>query len=217
MEWAGNLGAIHKRISAWPLPQASDGVPFVKVVERLANVAPKNTIVCLDAGTFAAPVYRHFPFVFPQRLMAPLSGAMGYGTPSAVASQLRLKDHTVVCLVGDGGFLMTGNEIIAAVERNLPILFILSNNNCYGSIRVHQEKTYPGRHVGTTLSNPDFIGIARSFGVEAERVTKLEEIDAAIARGLDARRPYFIEVQSSLSAILPGTKSEVAAVERSGN
>jgi acetolactate synthase-1/2/3 large subunit len=216
--WAEELNAIYKKICAWPSPEVSDGVPFVKVVEKLAHVAPRDLVVCLDAGTFAAPVYRHFPFVFPQRLMSPLSGAMGYGTPSAVATQLRLGgDQPVVCMVGDGGFLMTGNEMIAAVERKLPILFILSNNNCYGSIRVHQDKTYPGRHVGTTLINPDFIALARSFGVEAERVTKLEEVEAALTRGLQARHPYFIEVSSSLSAILPSSNVAAAVAERSGD
>ncbi|MDT4874698.1 acetolactate synthase, large subunit, biosynthetic type [compost metagenome] len=112
---------------------------------------------------------------------------------------------------------MTGNEMIAAVEHELPILFIVSNNNCYGSIRIHQDKAYPGRHLGTTLSNPDFVGIARSFGVEAERVTKIDDIEGAIQRGLLAKRPYFIEVQSSLSAILPGSSINAPAVERSGD
>jgi acetolactate synthase-1/2/3 large subunit len=215
--WAEELNAIYKKICAWPSPEVSDGVPFVKVVEKLAHVAPPDLVICLDAGTFAAPVYRHFPFVFPQRLMSPLSGAMGYGTPSAVATQLRLSDQPVVCMVGDGGFLMTGNEMIAAVERKLPILFILSNNNCYGSIRVHQDKTYPGRCVGTTLTNPDFIALAQSFGVESERVTKVEEVEAALMRGLEARRPYFIEVSSSLSAILPSLNGTAVIAERSGD
>ncbi|MDK3022653.1 thiamine pyrophosphate-binding protein [Cupriavidus taiwanensis] len=215
--WAKRLNDIYKCISAWPDPEVSDGIPFVKVVQSLSRMAPADTVICLDAGTFAAPVYRHFPFSFPQRLMAPLSGAMGYGTPSAVASQLRLKGATVVCMVGDGGFLMTGNEMIAAVERKLPILFILANNNCYGSIRVHQELTYKDRHLGTTLSNPDFVSLARSFGVEAERVEVLEEVDAAIERGLAAKGPYLIEVHASLAAILPVRGAAAPALERSGN
>jgi acetolactate synthase I/II/III large subunit len=214
--WASSLRSIHERIAAWPSPKPSDGVPFVTVVEKLAASAPKDAIICLDAGAFAAPVYRHFPFSYPQRLMAPLSGAMGYGTPSAIASQLRRKDQRVICMMGDGGFMMTGNEMIVAVDRNLPILFILSNNNCYGSIRVHQEKEYPGRHVGTTLTNPNFIGIAHSFGIASERVTKLEEVDAALARGLASRSPYFIEVMSSLSAILPSKASLSLEPKRSG-
>jgi acetolactate synthase-1/2/3 large subunit len=207
---------MHADIARWPSIAVEDGVPFASVVERLAAIAPPNLAVCLDAGTFAAPVYRHFPFVYPQRLMAPLSGAMGYGTPAAVATKLRHPERPVVCMVGDGGFLMTGNEMIAAVERALPIVFILSNNNCYGSIRVHQDKTYPGRHVGTTLSNPDFVAIARAFGIQAERVDAADQIDGALDRAFHAQAPYFIEVRTSLDAILPRA-SQPAVQARSGN
>ena len=213
--WASTLREIHQRIACYPTSKkVDDGVPFVTVVEKLAALAESNTIICLDAGTFAAPVYRHFPFVYPQRLVAPLVGAMGYGTPAAVASQLRHPDRPVVCMVGDGGFLMTGNEMIAAVERDLPILFILSNNHCYGSIRVHQDKSYADRRpVGTTLGNPDFVALARAFGVEAERVDALDQIDAALSRGLRARRPYLIEVSTSLSAILSSRQHTVSTAQ----
>lgn len=202
-EWNSQLREMFKEIAAWPTRTADDGVGFSHVVQSLSHQAPENAIVCLDAGTFAAPVYRHFQFAYPQRLMAPLSGAMGYGTPAAVATQLRRPDARVICMVGDGGFMMTGNEMIVAVERKLPILFILSNNGCYGSIRVHQELNYPGRHVGTSLFNPDFLRVAEGFGVASESVTAQSQIDAAIRRGLKASGPYFIEVQTSFKAALP--------------
>lgn len=204
--WLAELRAIHANIAAWPEAHASDGIPFVNVVRQLSRRFPADGIICLDAGTFAAPVYRHHPFVYPQRMMASISGAMGYGTPAAIATQLRFKDRRVACLVGDGGFMMTGNEMIAAVERQLPILFILANNNCYGSIRVHQERDYPRRRqVGTGLRNPDFVGIARSFGMTAERVDRIEAVEAALERGLASASPYFIEVATSLAATLPKT------------
>ncbi|MFL9919533.1 thiamine pyrophosphate-binding protein [Paraburkholderia fungorum] len=202
-QWHARLRGIATRIAQWPEERAGDGVSFVNVVRSLGQHAPEDAVICVDAGTFAAPVYRHFPFRYPQRLMAPLSGAMGYGTPAAVATQLRLPAQKTICLVGDGGFTMTGNEMIAAVTRQLPILFIVSNNNCYGSIRIHQERSYPGRHVGTSLTNPDFVKIAGAFGIEAERVTAPEEVDAAIQRGLAAQQPYFIEIRSSIEAVLP--------------
>ena len=202
--WCQQLRGIFEKIAAWPTREADDGVAFTHVVKALAQQAPKDAIICLDAGTFAAPVYRHFAFTYPQRLMAPLSGAMGYGTPAAVAAQLRYPQAKVICMVGDGGFMMTGNEMIAAVERNLPILFILSNNNCYASIRIHQERQYPNRQVvGTSLFNPDFIRVAEGFGVQCEAVTETGMIEAAIARGLAATGPYFIEVQTSLNVVLP--------------
>lgn len=215
LEWSHRVRAVAARIAEWPRPDASDGVPFVDVARALAQHAPDDAAICLDAGTFAAPVYRHFPFRDPQRLMAPLSGAMGYGVPAAIATQLRRPQGKTVCLVGDGGFLMTGNEMIAAVERQLPILFIVSNNNCYGSIRIHQERAYPGRHVGTTLSNPDFVQLARAFGVAAERLSHPHDIDAAIARGMAARGPYLIEVTTSLASVLP--QAAEPAGGRSGN
>lgn len=202
-EWAASLRALRQEIAAWPQRQAKDGIPFYRVVQALAQQAPENLHVCLDAGTFAAPVYRHFDFDYPRRLMAPLAGAMGYGTPAAIATQLRNPEVPVVCMVGDGGFMMTGNEMIAAVERQLPILFILSNNACYASIRIHQEREYGVRHPGTSLYNPDFAAIARGFGMQAEAITSEDQIEAALARGLAARQPYFIEVKTSLHAVLP--------------
>lgn len=221
--WAATLRAIRQRTAAWPdpaagdpaagAPAADDGVPFVEVVRTLASLAPGDIAVCLDAGTFAAPVYRHFQFVYPQRLMASQSGAMGYGTPAAIAAQLRHPRRKVVCLVGDGGFLMTGNEMAAAAERGLPILFIVSNNNCYGSIRLHQARTYPGRYVGTNLASPDFTMMARAFGVQAEYLTRADQLHGAIARGLASDAPYLLEVRTSLGAILPPGASRVAGVD----
>ena len=204
-EWASGLRQLHSQIAAWPQRQARDGVRFAEVVRHLKTLAPADVRVCLDAGTFAAPVYRHFGFDDPQRLMAPLAGAMGYGTPAAVATALREPGSQVVCMVGDGGFMMTGNEMIAAVQRRLPILFILANNGSYASIRIHQERAYPTRHPGTDLFNPDFLAIAQGFGMAAERVDREEHIEAALQRGLQADGPYFIEVMTSLQVTLPLT------------
>lgn len=215
-DWAASLRAIRERVAAWPSPKADDGVPFVSVVRALAEQTPADLMVCLDAGTFAAPVYRHFPFAYPQRLMASQSGAMGYGTPAAIASQLRNPQSKVVCLVGDGGFMMTGNEMMAAAERGLPVFFIVSNNNCYGSIRVHQARTYPGRYVGTNLASPDFTMMARAFGMQTEHVTRQDQVDAAIARGLAATAPYFLEVKTSLAAILPDGADSEAGIDLLG-
>ncbi|MBV2158620.1 pyruvate decarboxylase [Achromobacter denitrificans] len=212
-DWAASLRAIRERAAAWPSPVAEDGVPFVSVVRALAEQAPSDLMVCLDAGTFAAPVYRHFPFAAPQRLMASQSGAMGYGTPAAIASQLRFPSRKVVCLVGDGGFMMTGNEMIAAAEHGLPVFFIVSNNNCYGSIRLHQARTYPGRYTGTSLASPDFTMIARAFGMRTERVTRADQVAGAVARGLASTAPCLVEVKTSLGAILPAGVGSEAGVD----
>ncbi len=210
--WAQKLNEMATTHAHWPTESASDGIPFVNIVQAVQKHAPADTAICVDAGTFAAPVYRYFKFTYPQRLMAPLSGAMGYGTPAAIATQLRRPSSRVVCMVGDGGFMMTGNEMIAAVERKLPIIFILSNNNSYGSIRIHQEKEYPGRHRGTTLFNPDFTALAASFGMKSLRLSKVEEVDKAIEWAIGTREPLFIEVMTSLENVLP--KSREARIEK---
>jgi acetolactate synthase-1/2/3 large subunit len=201
--WVHRLRQAHLQIAAWPSRQADDGVRFFEVVRHLKALAPDDLRVCLDAGTFAAPVYRHFGFDFPQRLMAPLSGAMGYGTPAAVATALREPQHPVVCMVGDGGFMMTGNEMILAVQRQLPILFILANNGSYASIRIHQDRAYPSRHLGTDLFNPDFAAMAKGFGMSVEKLEREDQIEDALQRGLQAKGPYFIEVKTSLNVTLP--------------
>ncbi|MDP1952617.1 MAG: thiamine pyrophosphate-dependent enzyme, partial [Betaproteobacteria bacterium] len=206
--WARRLQDIRVAFTAWPRREAGDGVDFAQVVKAVREQAASDAIVCLDAGTFAAPVYRHFGFVPPQRLMSPLSGTMGYGTPAAIASQLRFPGRQVICMVGDGGFMMTGNEMIAAVERKLPILFILANNGSYASIRIQQELHYPGRVLGTSLFNPDFEQIARAFGMQAECVSRIEEVPAAIKRGLAGDGPHFIEVKASLSVTLPARRTD---------
>ena len=202
-EWLKTLRQHALPYAAWPNREAKQGVNFTDIVRAVADNATRDTTVCLDAGTFAAPVYRHFNFKSGQRLMAPLAGAMGYGTPAALACALRDPTRTTVCMVGDGGFLMTGNEMILAVERKLPIIFIVSNNSSYGSIRLHQERGYPGRVSGTSLFNPDFYTLATSFGMKAARIDNKTEIDAVIKAALLSREPLLIEVNTSLDAILP--------------
>lgn len=206
--WAQRLQDIREDHCAWPQRSAGDGIDFAQVVKCVRGQASADAIVCLDAGTFAAPVYRHFGFVPPQRLMSPLSGTMGYGTPAAIASQLRFPGRQVICMVGDGGFMMTGNEMIAAVERKLPILFILANNGSYASIRIQQELHYPGRVLGTGLFNPDFEQLARAFGMQAQRVVRLEAVAAAVKRGLAGDGPHFIEIKASLAVTLPQRRSD---------
>ena len=202
-EWLKTLRGHSLSWSAWPDRTPKKGVNFTEVVRAVMMQVSNQTTICLDAGTFAAPVYRHFTFKTGQRLMAPLAGAMGYGTPAALACALREPSRTTVCMVGDGGFLMTGNEMILAVERQLPIVFIVSNNASYGSIRLHQERSYPGRVSGTTLFNPDFHDLARSFGMASVRISNKDEIESVIQAALNQRKPILIEVNTSLDAILP--------------
>ena len=209
--WTTKLRELALAHARWPDPKAEDGIPFVKVVQAVHRYATADTAICVDAGAFGAPVYRHFAFVYPQRLMAPLSGAMGYGTPAAIATQLRRPHSRVICMVGDGGFMMTGNEMIAAVERKLPIVFILANNGSYGSIRIHQERAYPGRHRGTSLFNPDFTALAQAFGMKSLRLSNARDVDRTIEQAMWTDEPLFVEVMTSLQDVLVTSAQEPRA------
>ena len=201
-DWTRRLAAERRRIATPRPAQVDDGVAFERVVEEVGRCLPADGILTLDAGTFAAPAYRLVPFRPPQRLLAPIAGAMGFGVPAAVAACLRHPGRTVVCLVGDGGFLMTGNELALAVERRLALKVIVAVNGCYGSIRLHQERQYPGRTVGTSFANPDFELLGRAFGFPVTRIRHERELDH-LPGLLQGEGPAFVVVDASLAAILP--------------
>lgn len=204
--WLQSWQTFREQYMNWPsFEQRDDGVEFAEVVKTISDMADKNLTICLDAGTFAAPVYRHVPFTPGRRLMSPLSGAMGYGTPAAMACALRDPTREIVCMVGDGGMLMTGQEMILAVERKLPVLMVISSNGTYGSIRKHQEQHYPGRISGTSLFNPDFVAMAQSYGMPAWRIETQHQIKDIISQARDHIRnqpgPALIDVKTNLKAI----------------
>jgi acetolactate synthase-1/2/3 large subunit len=204
--WIDRLGAERRKIATPRALVADDGIPFESVVDLVGRNLPADAIVTLDAGTFAAPAYRIIPFAPPQRLLAPISGAMGFGVPAAVAAALREPARPVICFVGDGGFLMTGNELAVAMERKLPLKLILSENGLYGSIRIHQERDYPGRTTGTGFTNPDFELIGRAFGFNVTRLRTND--DLRVLPSILARPgPEFVVVDTSVSAILPAGRA----------
>jgi acetolactate synthase I/II/III large subunit len=200
--WIERVGAERRRIAAVRQYDVDDGIAFERVVEIVGESLSADGIVTLDAGVFAAPAYRIIPFAPPQRLLAPIAGAMGFGIPAAVAAALREPARQVICLVGDGGFLMTGNELAVAVERRLAIKVIVSENGVYGSIRLHQERAYPGRSVGTGFSNPDFALIGQAFGFPVTSLRHDPDL-ARLGEILQRPGPDFIVVDTSLQAILP--------------
>jgi acetolactate synthase-1/2/3 large subunit len=141
---------------------------------------------------------------FPSQL-APTSGAMGYGVPAAVAAKAVAPDRTVVCFSGDGDFLMSGQELATAVQYELPIVILVVDNGMYGTIRMHQERHFPGRVVGTDLVNPDFAAYARAFGAHGETVERTEEFAGALERALAAGRPAVLALRIDPEAINPRT------------
>ena len=166
---------------------------------------PEDAIICNGAGNFATWPHRFWPFTRYRSQLAPTSGAMGYGVPAAIAAKLVHPERTVVCFAGDGDFLMSGQELATAVQERADVLFLVVDNGMYGTIRMHQEREYPGRVTGTSLTNPDFAAYAASFGVHAARVASTEEFEPALERALAAEGPALLHLLVDPDAITPHT------------
>ncbi len=202
--WSGlraELRAVYERsLEPVALPGA---VRFADVVRTVSRMLPEDGIVCNGAGNYSAFVHRYFEYKGYRTQLAPTSGSMGYGLPAAIAAKLAHPTRPVVNFQGDGCFLMTGQELATAVQYALPIVTIVANNGAYGTIRMHQEREYPNRVIGTTLVNPDFAAYARSFGAEGLTVTDTREFAPAFAQALEARKPVVIDLKTDLEAISP--------------
>ena len=203
--WIDRLHAINADLSVWRPRRAPDGVVFGNVVAALARQLRRDAIVVPDAGISAALLYRYFPFRPPQLLFATVTGCMGWGIPGAVAVALREPDRQIVCVAGDGGFMMTGNELALAVERKLSICVFLSNNRSLGTIRFNQERDFPGRPSATDLSGPDFAALARSFGCTTYVIDSEDAVSETVSTALRTKGVVFVEVKTSLSAALPAS------------
>jgi acetolactate synthase-1/2/3 large subunit len=196
--WIKKAHALGAEKMLWDTQKADDGVPFGNVVAHLRDVIEDDAVTAIDAGNFSTFVHRLFDYKSTHIQLAAVAGAMGMGVPAAVAAALRAPDRQVVCFVGDGGYQMTGNEISVAVERNLPIRFIISNNGSLGTIRLYQEKTYPNRTLATNMSNPDFVKIAEAYGAKGFKIESNEDIVSVVKEAFAVDGPSLIEVNSSL-------------------
>ena len=155
---------------------------LAEVIRTVSEILPDNGIVTNGAGNYAAFLHRYFEYKSYRTQLAPTSGSMGYGLPAAIAAQLAHPDRPVVNFQGDGCFLMTGQELATAVQYALPIVTVIPNNGMYGTIRMHQEREYPSRVVGTTLVNPDFAAYARSFGADGYTIEATADFAPAFRR-----------------------------------
>jgi acetolactate synthase-1/2/3 large subunit len=178
-------------------------VQLAAVMAALRERLGPDAILTNGAGNFTVWAHRYYEFRRYPAQLAPRSGSMGYGVPAAVAAKAVHPDRTVVCVAGDGDFLMTGQELATAVQEDLAILVLVVNNGMYGTIRMHQERRYPGRVVGTDLRNPDFVALARAYGAHAALVERTEEIGAALDAALECGRPAVIELRVDPQAITP--------------
>jgi acetolactate synthase-1/2/3 large subunit len=205
-EWEENLR--HQ-----PMP---GDVDLGDVMAFLRGRLPGDAILTNGAGNFSVWAHRFYRFTRYRTQLGPTSGAMGYGLPAAVAAKLVHPERIVVCFTGDGDFLMTGQELATAVQYELPVVVVLVNNRMYGTIRMHQERHYPGRVVGTDLVNPDFAAFAAAFDAHGETVEATADFEPAFERALESRRPALLELRVDPEAITPrATLSQLrAAAER---
>ena len=185
-------------------------VKLAEVVRTVSQMLPEDGIVTNGAGNYAAFVHRYFEYKRYRTQLAPTSGSMGYGLPAAIAAKLAHPTRAVVNFQGDGCFMMTGQELATAVQYALPIVTVIANNGMYGTIRMHQERDYPNRVVGTTLMNPDFAAYARSFGADGTTVEATEDFAPAFEQALRSGKPSVIELKIDPEAISPRkTLSEI--------
>ena len=178
-----------------PSPATSGGaLDLGAVMGWLRDRLPEDAIVTSDAGNFSGWPNRFLQYRRPGRQLGPTSGAMGYGVPAAVAAKLVHPGRLVVGFVGDGGFMMTGQELATSLAEGVGPIILLFNNAMYGTIRMHQERRFPGRVVGTALKNPDFVALARAYGAFAARVERTEEFAPAFEEAASAKRAAVIEL-----------------------
>jgi acetolactate synthase-1/2/3 large subunit len=203
--WADWTSDARADYEAWIAPQESPGdLKQEEIIKWLSDNLPDDTILTNGAGNYAAWLHRYFVYKQYGTCLAPTSGSMGYGFPAAVSASIEHPDRTVVCLAGDGCFQMTCNELSTAVQHGAKPIVVVMNNGRYGTIRMHQEKTYPGRVSGTALVSPDFAALARAYGGHGEVVTKTEDFAEAFARAQAAGAVAIIECQVDEEALATG-------------
>ena len=205
-EWAAAANRAY--VADRSAGRAVERVDLRTVVLDLNERLPENAIVTVGAGNYTTWVHRYFQYKQFGTALGPTSGAMGYSVPAGIAAKLRYPDRTVVSFAGDGCFLMTGQELATAARYGLAIVFLIVNNNMYGTIRMHQERNYPERISATDLTNPDFAALARAYGAFGERVATTEDFAAAYERASAFGGPALLELDVDPNAITSRTSIE---------
>ncbi|HEY5347230.1 MAG TPA: thiamine pyrophosphate-dependent enzyme, partial [Rhizomicrobium sp.] len=205
--WADQVRGAHEDYLEWsgaPTPQPGD-VNLGAIMVWLRENLPRETILCNGAGNYAAWIHRFFRFRDFASHIAPTSASMGYGVPAAVAMQRLYPGRRIVSINGDGDFLMNGQEFATAIQYDLPIIVLVFDNGSYGTIRMHQEREYPGRVSGTDLRNPDFAAYARAFGGFGATVEKTADFEATFRAAKASGQPAIIHVKFDAEGITPVT------------
>jgi len=205
--WTREARADYETHSTPPAPApAMAGVDLGQVMGWLNETLPEDAILTNGAGNYTMWVHRFFRYRRPGTQLAPVNGAMGYGLPAAIAARLRHPERTVVCFAGDGCFMMYPQELATAVQHGAAVVVVVVNNGMLGTIRMHQEREFPGRPIATGLRNPDFAALARAFGAHGERVEHSGDFPAAFARASSAGVPALIELCVDPLQITPAAR-----------
>ncbi len=191
---------------AWQKPLTTPGnVKMEVVIKTLSNILPEETIITNGAGNYNGWLHRYFTYKGWRTQVGSTSGSMGYGLPAAVAAKLIHHDREVICLSGDGCFQMTMQEFGTACQYGLNIITIISNNSVYGTIKMHQEKAFPGRPSGTSMVNPNFAELAKSYGGHGEVVLSTDQFSGALERARNSNKPAILDLRTDPKAINPQT------------
>jgi len=203
--WDGWTRDLRTAYEAWQDPRPTPGaVRMEEVVRWLSDQLPQDAIITNGAGNYAAFLHRYYRFRRFGTQLAPTSGSMGYGLPAAIAAKLEHPDRTVICMAGDGCLQMTVNELSTAAQHGAAIIVIVANNGQYGTIRMHQERSYPGRVSGTALANPDFAALACAYGGHGERIGRQEDFADAFQRAHASGRLAVLELVLDPEALSTG-------------
>ena len=215
--WIAEQHAAQKQFCT-PKERPTPKVSMERVMLDLKAAMPADAITTTDAGSFGQWQQRYLEFDHPDSYISPTLGCMGPGVPSAVAAKLAHPQRTVIAHIGDGGFLMTGQEMATAKQYNAPIIAIVYNNQGYNSIRMHQEAQFPGRQHGVALENPDFALMGESYGALGLKVTRDEEFLPAFKKALADNRSALLEVQTDYEYVTPNARlSELAGKKLAGD
>ncbi|MBV8031502.1 MAG: thiamine pyrophosphate-binding protein [Betaproteobacteria bacterium] len=204
--WNKDTEEARRQYLEWIEPRPMPGkVQYGEIIRWLSSHLPEDTIVAGGAGNFAGWLHRHFTYKGFRTQLGPTNGSMGYGFPAGVAAKLAAPSRTVIAVCGDGDFLMNGQELATAVQYGANFVALVVNNGLYGTIRMHQEREYPGRVFGTDLRNPDFAAYARAFGAHGETVERTEDFAGAFERASRSGKPAIIDLRIDQDAITPST------------
>ncbi|WP_370457747.1 thiamine pyrophosphate-dependent enzyme [Virgibacillus salexigens] len=191
-DWAFDRNAAYARSCRLDVKE-TDPIN-TQIIEYLIKILPENTVITNDAGNFAGWVHHFYPFKVAHTYVGPTSGAMGYGLPGAIGAKLALPDRLVVGFSGDGGFMMTCQELETAVRYDIPVICLVFNNKMYGTIRMHQEMHFPEKVIATDLGDVSFKDMAISVGAIGYRVASSQEFKVAFAEACQLRKPVVIEI-----------------------